>query len=133
LRIKNKQKFWVKIDNKELAGDRFINKQISALRCIINETNSFTKKNDKECKFILWRGVDAFIRDLVNESTIHKNDMRTLTMSYWGALELFLGLVEFGHGSKVLRDALAGINSQDTNKNQKVTFTDWLKGGTQNG
>lgn len=127
LRNKGKDKMWVKIPNKELAGDRFINKQISALRCTINETNSFTRKDDKECRFILWRSLDAFIRDLVNEPTVNKNDMRTLTMSYWAALELFLGLVEFGHGSKVLRDALAGINSPEMSNNNKKSISDWFR------
>ena len=118
---------WRKM-NKELAGDRFINKQMSAMRSIVNVTNSFTRKTDIECSDILFRAVEAFIKDMVNDSTVLKKDYRTLAKSYEHALQLFLGLVEFGHGSKVLRDTMAGLNTGTETEKKGKSISDWLKG-----
>ena len=118
---------WVKA-NRELAGDRFINKQMAAMRSIVNVTNSFTRRTDTECKQILFSATQAFILDMVNDPTVERRDFRTLAKSYEHALELFLGLVEFGHGSKVLRDSLAGLNTQDPVTQKKSSIKDWLTG-----
>ena len=112
---------------REHAGRRFIKKQMAALRGIINKTNTFTRKTDKECRNILYRSVEAFIRDLVNEPTIKKKDYRTLSKTFEHALELFLGLPEGGHGSRVLKDALAGLNTPDPVKNDSNWLDKWKK------
>ena len=117
---------WQKLP-KELAGDTFVNKQICSFRSIVNETNSFTKKDDKECKRILKDAVDAFILDMYNDETIETKDMRTLAKMYEHALELFLGLVEFGHGARVLISAINGQKyDMSNNKEKKNSFGEWL-------
>lgn len=119
---------WIKLP-KELAGDNFINKQISSVRAIINDTNTFTKKNDKECKKILHDSVESFLLDAHDDETVDTKDIRTLSKIYEHALELFLGLVEFGHGSKVLGSALHG-HKLDTEKAEEKkrnsSFMDWI-------
>jgi len=115
---------WVK-KNRELAGDRFINKTEGAMRVIINDSNLISRKNDKECKNILFRACEAFIFDLVNEPTIHHRDYRTLTKSFEHNLELFLGMVEFGHGAKVATNISTGTNLNNVDKN-KNGMINWL-------
>lgn len=119
---------WVKLP-KELAGDEFINKQICSYRSIVNDLNTFTKKNDKECKRILKDAVDAFILDAHGEETVETKDIRSLSKMYEHALELFLGLVEFGHGAKVLNAALTGksMNLDNEQHNKQRSFMDWVK------
>lgn len=119
---------WIKVP-KELAGDNFINKQISSIKSIINDTNTFTRKDDKECKRILKDSVDAFLLDAWNDETVDTKDIRTLSKIYEHALELFLGLVEFGHGAKVLNAALNGHHLQQDSRPVKETgIMDFLRG-----
>lgn len=103
-----------------LAPESFINKQIGAMESVIDTVNSFSKKNDQETKRILHGAVKAFVLDMANEADIDVKDFRTLAKSYEHSLELFLGLVEFGHGAKVLTRALSGQAlefNKDDNKN----------------
>jgi hypothetical protein len=102
---------WVR-KNDEIVGERFINKAAGAMRVIINESNIITRKTDKECKKILYDANRAFIFDLVNEPTIKNRDYRTLAKSFEHNIELFLGLVEFGHGSRVAVNISTGVNTQ---------------------
>lgn len=111
---------WVNEPERALAGDRFINKQMAFLRAICNPTNAISKKSYDECRVILHDAVDTFIRDLVNEENINRKEYRTMSKSFEAALELFLGLVEAGHGAKVLNDALAGINTQNVKEEKKT-------------
>jgi len=118
---------WIKLP-KELAGDLFVNKQIAAYRAIVNDLNTFTKKNDKECKRILKDAVDAFLVDSQNDETVDTKDIRTLSKMYEHALELFLGLVEFGHGAKVLNAAITGKSMTFNNEaNKEKSFMDWVQ------
>lgn len=118
---------WIKLP-KELAGDIFVNKQISSIRAIINDTNTFTRKTDSECKRILKDSVEAFLRDAHDDETVDTRDARTLSKIYEHALELFLGLVEFGHGAKVLASALHGHKLEnDKTKEKTRSFMNWLE------
>lgn len=119
-------KNWIKLP-KELAGDTFINKQICSYRSVVNDLNTFTKKNDKECKRILKDSVDAFLCDAHNDETVETKDIRSLSKIYEHALELFLGLVEFGHGAKVLNAALTGKSiTMDETQQKQNSFMDWV-------
>jgi len=111
-----------------IAGRRFLNNQFSALVGVINTTNAFTKKNGDETRAILYRAVKAFIVDVVNEPTIHRTNYYSLCFTYWHCLELFLGLPRNGHGANVLRDALAGLNTQVEEEQKQKTFSDKVFG-----
>jgi len=109
-----------------LAPESFINKQISSMESIIDTVNSFSKKNDIEIKKILHESVRAFIEDMGNCREIEVGDFRTLAKTFEHSLELFLGLVEFGHGSKVLRDVSAGLNTEIQEQNKKSGLKEWV-------
>ena len=118
---------WFHDESKELASDKFINKQLSQMESIITETNSFSRKTDVETKRILKDSVHAFIEDAVNDDSVENRDIRTMCKGYEHSLELFLGLVEFGHGANVFKDAMAGLNSGDVErKGENKTVGQWL-------
>ena len=118
---------WSGNGSEELAGGKFIKKQMSALRAIINETNAFTRKTSDECREILYRSNEAFIKDMVNDRDIKRKDYRTLAKTFEHALELFLGLPEGGHGARVLNDALAGISTPIKEEKQTLDVKSWLR------
>lgn len=111
----------------ELCGKEFATKQIIAFSQVVNPMNSFSKKSSNECKRILHDAVEAFIGDCYLELTVKDEDVITLSKMYEHALELFLGLVEFGHGAKVLTAALSG-QTFDIGKTEekKQGFLGWL-------
>jgi len=113
---------------KPLARDYFINKQISALRSIIAKENIPSKKTDKECKLILYHSVKAFILDAINEpdDMLSPQDMRTMCKSFEHSIELFLGLVQDGHGAEFLKDALAGLNTAKPQQEKKTGIKDFM-------
>lgn len=112
-----------------MASDAFINKQISNAESVIDKINSFTKKDDKECKRILHDAVKTFILDCVDDESVKVENMRTMCKSFEHSIELFLGLVEFGHGATVLTDALAGLGYKQENQNKnRGGVAEWIKG-----
>lgn len=113
---------WEKQYNRELAGDRFINTQMAALRSICNPTNAISRKSPQECIVILHDATEAFIIDLLNEPTVDKKHYRTLAKSFEHTIELFLGLTQNGHGARVLNNALAGLHVQEEQKEQKRSW-----------
>jgi len=119
---------WIHNEDKELASDKFINKQLSQMEAVIDTVNSFSRKDNKETKRILKDSVDAFIMDASDDDSVDNRDIRTMSKGYEHSLELFLGLVEFGHGANVLRDTIAGLNSGDVDrKDNKQGISEWLK------
>jgi len=119
---------WVHNEDKELASDKFINKQLSQMESVIDTVNSFSRKDANETRRILKDSVDAFILDASDDDSVDNNDIRTMSKGYEHSLELFLGLVEFGHGANVLRDTIAGLNSGDVDRNEnKQGITEWLR------
>jgi len=44
------------------------------------------------------------------------------------AIELFLGLVEGGHGAEFLKDALAGLNTAKPQQQQKSGVAELMRG-----
>lgn len=117
---------WVPKKGGAIVGEDFINKAVVSMESIIDTVNSFSKKNDIECKKILHEAVKAFILDMINDETVDEKDYRTLAKAYEHSLELFLGLVEFGHGANVLKDALAGINSSMNEEKRAGTIKSWF-------
>ena len=118
-----------KNNSKPLGGSRFLNKQISAMGAVIDTTNGFTRKTDLECKRILHDATEAAILDMADEPTVHDNDMRTFSKMYEHSVELYLGLVEFGHGANVLRDVSAGLNTPEMKKEENKGFMGWFSRG----
>lgn len=119
---------WAGDEKKDaIAGRRFINKQKSALVGVINTTNAFTKITEEQARKILHRAVNAFIRDVANERTIKREHKETMIITYWHALQLFLGLAIYGHGANVLRDVAAGLNTPEQKEVKPLSPIEWAK------
>jgi len=91
------------------------------MRSIIDKINVPTRKDKHQCKEILYHANKAFIKDALNEpeDMLSIKDMRTMAKTFEHAIELFLGLVEDGHGAEFLKDALAGLNTAKPQQPQK--------------
>lgn len=113
---------------KELSGEEFANKTVASFSAVVNDTNTLTKKPFKECQRILHDSVETFAMDTYWDETIEDNDVFVLTKTYEHNLELFLGLVEGGHGSKVLSSIMTGQKLDMEPSQNKDSFMDYLKG-----
>jgi hypothetical protein len=100
------------------------------MRSIIDKINVPTQKDKDQCKQILYESVKAFIKDALNEpeDMLSVKDMRTMCKTFEHAIELFLGLVEGGHGAEFLKDALAGLNTAKPQQQQKSGVAELMRG-----
>ena len=113
---------------KELSGEEFANKAVASFSAVVNDTNTLTKKPFEECQRILHDAVETFVMDTYWDETIEDNDVFVLCKTYEHNLELFLGLVEGGHGSKVLSSIMTGQKLDMEPAQNKDSFMDYLKG-----
>lgn len=114
---------------KELSGEEFANKTVASFSSIVNDTNSITRKSSDEVKRILHDAVETFIRDAHTDETVEDNDISVLSKIFEHNLELFLGLVEGGHGSKVITALMTGQKLElNAPAKQDSSFMDYLKG-----
>lgn len=93
---------------RELCGENFATKTLINFSSVVNELNSLSKKSESEVKRILHDAVQSLLLDMLNEPTIEGKDCRHLSKTFEHSLELFLGLVENGHGSKVMTSLVNG-------------------------
>lgn len=112
---------------KELCGEEFANKTVAEFSAVVNDTNSLTKKSEKEVKRILHDSVEVFVIDAYYEETIDDTDVPVLAKIYEHNLELFLGLVENGHGSRVITAILTGQKLELTPQKQEESL--FFRGG----
>lgn len=113
---------------KELSGEEFANKAVASFSAVVNDTNTLTKKPFAECRRILHDAVETFIMDAYWDETIEDNDVFVLAKTYEHNLELFLGLVDGGHGSKVLSSIMTGQKLDVEQDKSNDSFMDYLKG-----
>jgi len=106
---------WVKLRGiKEIARDEFINVTINSLRSVINSENIISKKTAEEIEIILLEKNLEFIDLCEDEMTLDEDYFETVINIYDHALELFMGLVQGGHGAQTLKEIYAGVaNSMD--------------------
>jgi hypothetical protein len=113
---------------KELSGELFANKAVAQFSSIVNDTNSLTRKSEPECKRILHDAVEVFTYDMYLDETIDDSDTFVLAKIYEHNIELFLGLVEAGHGSKVITAILTGQKLEmNNNQSQEISLGDWFR------
>ena len=114
---------------KELSGEEFANKSVASFSAIVNDTNSLTRKSESEVTVILHDAVEVFAMDAHLDETIEDSDILVLSKLYEHNLELFLGLVEGGHGSKVITAILTGQKLDIGNKTkQEDSFMNYIRG-----
>lgn len=111
-----------------LCSDAFINKQLSNVEAVVSKINVVSRKSDSEIKRILHDAVETFILDCVDDESVDDKDIRTMSKSFEHTLELFLGIVAFGHGSKVLQNTMAGVSTPEKDEKKNKTVAEWLKG-----
>lgn len=115
------------IQRRALGGARFLFKTEGAFKSVIATNNAFSKKGDLECQKILYEANRAFIYDMVNDDTVDERDYRTMAKSFEHSMELFLGLVEAGHGAIVLRDSLAGLNTPQVEDKKRSPLMELIR------
>lgn len=118
-------KKWVYV-TRPIARDEFINLTINSLRSVINQENIISKKSAEDVEIILLEKNLEFIDLCEDESiyTLNGDYFESIVNIYDHTLELFMGLVEGGHGADTLKQIYAGVaRSIDDIHNQKENST----------
>jgi len=120
---KNNNK-WVYV-TRPIARDEFINLTINSLRSVINPENIISKKSAEEIEVILLEKNLEFIDLCEDELTLEDDYFETIVNIFDHSLELFMGLVQGGHGAQTLKEIYAGVaNNMDSfhNKQENTAF-----------
>lgn len=108
---------WVPLLSEPIARDEFINLTINSLRSVINPENIISKKSAEEIEIILLEKNLEFI-DVVEDESPYSPQLdiyfESIVNIYDHSLELFMGLVQGGHGAETLKQIYAGV-AKDTN------------------
>ena len=118
---------WVYV-TEPVARDEFINKTINSLRSIINPQNMMSKKTEEEIHGILWEANMMFIDACEDEPTISGDDIEFIVNMFDHALELFMGHVQNGHASGVLKEIYAGVAHEDKTMQNDDSIINWSFG-----
>lgn len=118
---------WIPLLSEPIARDEFINLTINSLRSVINPENIISKKSAEEIEIILLEKNLEFI-DVVQDESPYSPQIElyfeSIVNIYDHSLELFMGLVQGGHGAQVLKEIYAGVaNSIDGFHNEKEDST----------
>ena len=115
-------KKWVYV-TRPIARDEFINLTINSLRSVINPENIISKKSAEEIEIILLEKNLEFIDLCEDESiyTLNGDYFESIVNIYDHSLELFMGLVQGGHGAQTLKEIYAGVarNVDDFHNNKE--------------
>jgi len=118
-------KKWVYV-TRPIARDEFINLTINSLRSVINPENIISKKSAEEIEIILLEKNLEFIDLCEDESmyTLNGDYFESIVNIFDHSLELFMGLVQGGHGAETLKQIYAGVaNSMDSFHEKKEDST----------
>ena len=100
---------WVQTNN-PIGTDDFINTTINGLRSIINETNMVSSMDEVDIEFVLKEKNKEFIFILIDPNCmVEDGKIEAVGNMYDHALQLFMGFLAGGHGSKVLRQIHASL------------------------
>ncbi len=101
---------WVYV-TRPIARDEFINMTINSLRSVINPENIISKKSAEEIEIILLEKNLEFIDLCEDESryTLNGDYFESIVNIFDHSLELFMGLVQGGHGAQTLKEIYAGV------------------------
>lgn len=116
---------WVYV-TRPIARDEFINLTINSLRSVINQENIISKKSAEDIEIILLEKNYEFIDLCEDESiyTLNGDYFESIVNIYDHTLELFMGLVQGGHGAQVLKEIYAGVANKmdDFHNKEDSTF-----------
>ena len=124
---------WIPLLSDPIARDEFINLTINSLRSIVNPENIISKKSAEDIETILLEKNLEYIDVVQDESPFSPQIelyFESLINMHDHILELFMGLVQGGHGAQTLKEIYAGVaKSQDEFHNNKENSTFRLKVG----
>ena len=103
---------WIPLLSDPIARDEFINLTINSLRSIINPENIITKKSAEDVETILLEKNLEFIDVVQDESPFSPQIelyFESIVNMHDHAIELFMGLVQGGHGAETLKQIYAGV------------------------
>ena len=103
---------WIPKLSKPIARDEFINLTINSLRSVINPENIISKKSAEDVEVILLEKNLEFIDVVQDESPFSPQlelYFESVVNMHDHSLELFMGLVEGGHGAQTLKEIHAGV------------------------
>ena len=103
---------WIPLLSDPIARDEFINLTINSLRSIINPENIITKKSAEDVEMILLEKNLEFIDVVQDESPFSPQIelyFESIINMHDHAIELFMGLVQGGHGAETLKQIYAGV------------------------
>lgn len=108
--FQKQNKTWVYV-TRPIARDEFINLTINSLRSVINPENIISKKSAEEIEIILLEKNLEFIDLCEDESiyTLNGDYFESIVNIFDHTLELFMGLVQGGHGAQTLKEIYAGV------------------------
>lgn len=102
------KKCWEKVTD-EVGPDSFIKDTMTLVTSIVKETNFWTFKESSEVETILKTTNASFINLACDELEIDETKLKPLCAAFDNVVELFMGLVEKGHGSVTLSSIYAGV------------------------
>ena len=120
---------WLKVCH-PIANDEFINMMMNSLRSVINPENMISIMSADQVNTILMEKNNEFIYACLDEESVDEDDFEYLVNLHDHTLELFLGHVIHGHGSKVVRQISGSLYyPEDKNLKKRPTFVDLMKSG----
>lgn len=103
---------WVKV-SEPIARDEFIDMMMNSLRSIINPNFILSQLTEDEIKEILMEKNEEFIDACNDEPTLDEDNVEYAINLHDIPLQIFLGQVKDGHGSKVLRQISGQLYVKD--------------------
>lgn len=126
--FQKKEDLWVKV-GLPIARDEFINMMMNSLRSIINPENMISVLTEDTIRELLLEKNYEFIFACHDEMSISEDDFEYLVNLHDHTMQLFLGHLLEGHGSKVVRQ-ISGSLYYPEQKKEKAAFSfgDALRG-----
>lgn len=114
---------------KPLARDAFINSMINSLRSVINQQNMISTIKEDDAKYLLLEKNKEFIIERIyDEPSIEDSDVETIVNIFDHAMELFMGHVINGHGSRTFRQVSANVSYEIPDNSRDDSLFNWNVG-----
>lgn len=115
---------WV-YKNKPIARDEFINQIMNSLRSILNPGNMISNMDADDLAFVLLEKNTEIIYAALEEATLDEDDYEYVVNVCDHTMQLFVGHLVRGHGSKVARQMSANIyHDEQVREKKSKSFLD---------
>lgn len=118
---------WIKAGD-PITRDEFINMMMNSLRSIINPENMISILSVDQVNDLLMEKNNEFIYACLDEESVGEDEIEYLVNLHDHTMQIFLGHVLQGHGSKVVRQISGNLYYPDNEGvKKKPTFTDLMR------